>query len=111
MLDYVQVMESGDSSYKVGDIVERDEMERENEALRGRKKKPAEIEPYCFYLSAWEEDKYTIAQANARLDDDGPAGRRARLRPQDRRLHPRPARGDRLRRRLARSSSCRWRRR
>jgi len=71
VLDYVQVMESGESAYKVGDIVERDEMERENEALQERRKKPAEIEPYCFYLSAWEEDKYTIAQANARLDEQG----------------------------------------
>ena len=71
VLDYVQVMESGDSAYKVGDIVERDEMERENGVLAARKKKQAEIEPYCFYLSAWEEDKYTIAQANARLDHAG----------------------------------------
>ncbi len=71
VLDYFQVVESGDSSYKVGDIVERDEVERENEELRGRKKKPADVEPYCFYLSAWEEDKYTIAQANAQLDDEG----------------------------------------
>src|SRR4029453_16260158 len=69
VLDYVQVMEQGESTYKVGDIVERDEMERENKASRERKKRPAEIEPYCFYLSAWEEDKYTIAQANARLDE------------------------------------------
>jgi DNA-directed RNA polymerase subunit beta len=71
VLDYVQVLESGDSSYKVGDIVERDEMEREVEAQRARKKRPTEVEPYCFYLSAWEEDKYTIAQANARLDEQG----------------------------------------
>jgi DNA-directed RNA polymerase subunit beta len=71
VLDYVQVMEQGESDYKVGDIVERDEMERDNKASRERKKRPAEIEPYCFYLSAWEEDKYTIAQANARLDDAG----------------------------------------
>jgi len=71
VLDYVQVTEQGDSSYKVGDIVERDEMERDSEALRARRKRSAEIEPYCFYLSAWEEDKYTIAQANARLDEQG----------------------------------------
>jgi DNA-directed RNA polymerase subunit beta len=71
VLDYVQVMESGESQYKVGDIVERDEMERDHEAMKARRKRPAEIEPYCFYLSAWEEDKYTIAQANARLDDAG----------------------------------------
>ena len=71
VLDYFQVVQTGDSSYKVGDIVERDEVERENEALRGRRKKPAEVGPYCFYLSAWEEDKYTIAQANAVLDEKG----------------------------------------
>ncbi len=71
VLDYVQVTESGDSPFKVGDIVERAEIERETEALRARKKRPADVEPYCFYLSAWEEDKYTIAQANVRLDEEG----------------------------------------
>jgi len=71
VLDYYQVLEAGDTNYKVGDIVERGEIEREQNAVKGRKKKPAEVEPYCFYLSAWEEDKYTIAQANIRLDDDG----------------------------------------
>jgi len=71
VLDYYQVLDAGEAPYKVGDIVERDEMERENAAVKGRKKKPAEVEPYCFYLSAWEEDKYTIAQANIKLADDG----------------------------------------
>ena len=32
---------------------------------------PAEFEPHSFYLSAWEEDQYLIAQANARLDEHG----------------------------------------
>ena len=27
--------------------------------------------PFSFYLSAWEEDRYTIAQANIDLDADG----------------------------------------
>jgi DNA-directed RNA polymerase subunit beta len=71
VLDYYQVLEAADSGYKVGDIVERAELEKENENLKGRKKKPAEAEPYCFYLSAWEEDKYTIAQANIKLDETG----------------------------------------
>ncbi|HVO13288.1 MAG TPA: DNA-directed RNA polymerase subunit beta [Vicinamibacteria bacterium] len=71
VLDYVQVMEAGDSQYKVGDIVERAEMERENEAIAESRKRPAEVEPYCFYLSAWEEDRYVIAQANARVDEQG----------------------------------------
>jgi DNA-directed RNA polymerase subunit beta len=70
VLDYYQVAEAGDTHYKVGDIVERDEMERENSAVKGRKKRVAEVEPYCFYLSAWEEDKYTIAQANIKLGED-----------------------------------------
>ena len=35
------------------------------------KKKGVEFEPYSFYLSAWEEDQYIIAQANA----DGRRGR------------------------------------
>jgi DNA-directed RNA polymerase subunit beta len=71
VLEYYQVLDAGDTPYKVGDIVEKEEMERENAAARGRKKKPADIEPYCFYLSAWEEDRYTIAQANIRLGEDG----------------------------------------
>jgi DNA-directed RNA polymerase subunit beta len=71
VLDYYQVLEAGDTNYKVGDIVEREEIERENAAARSRKKRAAEVEPYCFYLSAWEEDKYTIAQANIKLDDGG----------------------------------------
>ena len=31
----------------------------------------AEVEPYPFYLSAWEEDKHTIGQANILLDKQG----------------------------------------
>ena len=30
-----------------------------------------EYEPYSFYLSAWEEDQYIIAQANVPVDDKG----------------------------------------
>ncbi|HEY6553265.1 MAG TPA: DNA-directed RNA polymerase subunit beta, partial [Vicinamibacteria bacterium] len=71
VMDYYQVLDAGDTRYKVGDVVEREEMETENAAAKTRKKKPADIEPYCFYLSAWEEDRYTIAQANLRLAEDG----------------------------------------
>src|SRR5206468_8879187 len=31
----------------------------------------AEYEAHCEYLSAWEEDKWTIAQANVELDEKG----------------------------------------
>jgi DNA-directed RNA polymerase subunit beta len=71
VLEYYQVLEQGETNYKVGDIVEKDEFEREQNGIKSRKKKPAEAEPFCFYLSAWEEDKYTIAQANIKLGEDG----------------------------------------
>ena len=29
------------------------------------------IVPYSFYLSAWEEDKYLVAQANVEMDKNG----------------------------------------
>src|SRR5512136_2043593 len=71
VVDFITITHAGDSAYKVGDIVERAEMEREEEAIRGRHKRPAEVEPYCFYLSAWEAEEYTIAQANVELDERG----------------------------------------
>jgi DNA-directed RNA polymerase subunit beta len=66
--DYVIVTNAAGSKYKAGDIVEADEMVNEE----GRsKKKGVEVEPYSFYLSAWEEDQYIIAQANAAVDENG----------------------------------------
>jgi DNA-directed RNA polymerase subunit beta len=66
--DYVIVTNAAGSKFKAGDIVEADEMVNEE----GRsKKKGVEVEPYSFYLSAWEEDQYIIAQANAKVDGDG----------------------------------------
>jgi len=66
IVDYVQIVNAGDSEFKAGDIVEADRVEELNEELKRRK---VVDEPYCFYLSAWEEDKYVIAQANVSLDD------------------------------------------
>jgi DNA-directed RNA polymerase subunit beta len=71
VVDYVTVISAGDSGYKVGDHVEREEVEKDNEELKGRKKKRADYVPYSFYLSAWEEDKYLIAQANVEMDKNG----------------------------------------
>jgi DNA-directed RNA polymerase subunit beta len=66
IVDYVQILNAGDSEFKAGDIVESDRVEELNEELKRRK---VTVEPYCFYLSAWEEDKYVIAQANVSLDE------------------------------------------
>ncbi len=69
--DFVQITNAGATRFQVGDIVDVVEAEKENAAAKKKKKKAAEHEPYSFYLSAWEEDRYIIAQANARLDDEG----------------------------------------
>ncbi|PYR26902.1 MAG: DNA-directed RNA polymerase subunit beta [Acidobacteria bacterium] len=66
--DYVIVSNAAGSKYKAGDVVEADDLVAEH----GRsKKKGVEFEPYSFYLSAWEEDQYVIAQANAAVDANG----------------------------------------
>ena len=71
VIDYVTVISAGDSKFKVGEHVEREGVEEENESLKNRKKKRSESIPYSFYLSAWEEDKYLIAQANVEMDKNG----------------------------------------
>ena len=71
VIDYVQVLNAGDSDYRVGDKLEKSELLKANEELKSRKKRAIDWEPFSFYLSAWEEDKWTIAQANAELDDKG----------------------------------------
>jgi len=67
-IDYVQVVNAGDSEFKAGEIIEKDRVEELNDELKRRK---VVYEPYCFYLSAWEEDKYVVAQANVALDEKG----------------------------------------
>jgi DNA-directed RNA polymerase subunit beta len=70
VIDQVKVLNPGDLDYKVGDTVSRGQAEEANRKLSA-KKQPAEFEAHCEYLSAWEEDKYTIAQANVALDEKG----------------------------------------
>jgi DNA-directed RNA polymerase subunit beta len=71
VVDYVTIISSGDAKFKVSEHVEREVVEEENEDLKSRKKKRADFLPYSFYLSAWEEDKYLIAQANEEMDKNG----------------------------------------
>jgi DNA-directed RNA polymerase subunit beta len=71
VVDYVQITNGGGSKWKVGDIVEIDEVEAEATRQSKKKGRGIEYEPFSFYLSAWEEDQYVIAQANAELDEAG----------------------------------------
>src|ERR1700684_2848523 len=57
-------MSAGDSDYRVGDHLEKAELLKANADLKERKKKLIDYEPFSFYLSAWEEDRHVIAQAN-----------------------------------------------
>jgi DNA-directed RNA polymerase subunit beta len=70
VVDEIKVLNPGDSSHKVGDVMTRSEVDKVNRDV-GSKKQPIEFEAHCDYLSAWEEDKYLIAQANVHLDEKG----------------------------------------
>ncbi len=70
VVDEIKILNPGDSTHKVGDVMTRSEVDKANRDLSG-KKQPIEFEAHCDYLSAWEEDKYLIAQANVQLDEKG----------------------------------------
>ncbi len=68
--DEIQILNPGDTPYKVGAVMARAQIDAANKNLKPGKQR-AEFEAHCEYLSAWEEDKWTIAQANVQLDEDG----------------------------------------
>jgi DNA-directed RNA polymerase subunit beta len=71
VLDHFRIMKVGDGQFRLGQIVTGDELKGENERLTTAGKRVVDAEPYAFYLSAWDEEKYIIAQANARTDETG----------------------------------------
>ena len=70
-VDFVTITHAGDTEFKAGDHVEVSEWEKANQDAKAQGKTAVAAEPYSFYLSAWEEDKYVIAQANVELDERG----------------------------------------
>jgi DNA-directed RNA polymerase subunit beta len=71
VLEHFRIMKVGDGPFRLGQIVTGDELKAENARLEKGGKRKMEAEPHAFYLSAWEEEKYVIAQANARVDARG----------------------------------------
>ena len=71
VLNHFRILKVGDGGFRLGQIVTGDELTVENERLTKAGKRTVDAEPHAFYLSAWEEEKYIIAQANARLDEQG----------------------------------------
>jgi DNA-directed RNA polymerase subunit beta len=70
VLDYVQVSNAGESGLRVGDHLEKGEAKKLNAKLKAEGKRGVDVEAFSFYLSAWEEDRHTIAQANIELDEN-----------------------------------------
>ncbi|MDM7923338.1 MAG: DNA-directed RNA polymerase subunit beta [Pyrinomonadaceae bacterium] len=71
VVEYVLVHNGGDTKFKPKDHVPLEEVEKANKKVAKEGGKQAEFEPYPFYLTAWEEDKYIIGQANIELDAKG----------------------------------------
>jgi DNA-directed RNA polymerase subunit beta len=70
VIDYVRVLSAGDTEFNVGDHLSKEAVDKANKKLSAGQAH-AEYEPYPFYLSAWEEDRYTIGQASVEIDKGG----------------------------------------
>ena len=71
VLEFVHIVFPGDTHFKVGEQVEVEAIEKENRRCEASGKRPALFEPFSFYKTAWEAEEYTIAQANAELNESG----------------------------------------
>ena len=70
VVEYVRVLNGGDTKLKHGEHLPLEEIEKANKQIGGDGRK-AEFEPWPFYLTAWEEDKHVVGQANIELDENG----------------------------------------
>src|SRR5215213_3092610 len=70
VVEYVRVINGGDTKLKPGDHIPLEDLEKANKKL-GEEARRANYEPWPFYLTAWEEDKHVVGQANIELDADG----------------------------------------
>ncbi len=71
LVDEVRILNPGETPFRVGQVVPRDDIEKANQGVGAAQKQLAEFESHSDYLSAWEEDKYIVAQANVAIDDTG----------------------------------------
>lgn len=71
VFNYCEVSYPGDSQFTYKDLVREDRLQEEVQRLRKENKEPPLYEYHPFYLTAWEEEGFVIAQANAKLDENG----------------------------------------
>ena len=69
IVHFAKVTSVGDSKFGYMDVVRLEDLEAENKKLTKAGKRAAKFEMHAFYLSAWEEDRYVVAQANVQLDE------------------------------------------
>src|SRR5437870_4288452 len=70
VVEFVRVVNGGDTKFKPNDHVPQDDVEKANKRV-GANGEQATYEPFPFYLTAWEEDKHVVGQANIELDETG----------------------------------------
>ena len=70
VVEFVRILNGGDTKFKPGEHLPLEDVEKANKKISGDGRK-AESEPWPFYLTAWEEDKHVIGQANIVLDENG----------------------------------------
>ncbi|MEM6456933.1 MAG: DNA-directed RNA polymerase subunit beta, partial [Acidobacteriota bacterium] len=71
VIDHFRVTQVGDGKFALGEVLEGDALKAANAKLEKAKKRTVGAEPFAYYLTAWEEEKYVIAQANATIDEKG----------------------------------------
>jgi len=71
VIEYVKVINGGDTGIKPHSHVPLEDVQAANKKLKKSGGREAEFEPFPFYQTAWEEDRYIIGQANIELDEKG----------------------------------------
>jgi DNA-directed RNA polymerase subunit beta len=71
VVEYVKIHNGGDTGFKPHEHVPTEDVEKANKKVKKDGGREAEYEPFPFYLTAWNEDKYIIGQANIELDEKG----------------------------------------
>ncbi|MDX6447399.1 MAG: DNA-directed polymerase subunit beta [Blastocatellia bacterium] len=66
--EFVRVINGGDTKFKPNDHVPQGDVDKANKKAGSGEK--AIFEPFPFYLTAWEEDKHVVGQANIQLDEN-----------------------------------------
>jgi len=71
VFNYCKILFPGDSQFQFNELIREDLFNAEIKQLKEKGKELPLYEYYPFYLTAWEEEGFVIAQANAKLDDVG----------------------------------------